>query len=78
MIQKTIYNEHLMNPDSITVECGGESRTFDVNDKAQVEEWIQSIWRKEFFPSPANVFYNIGWDADHVLYCRYELKEVAG
>lgn len=75
MIQKTIYNENLRHPDSITVECGNERKTFDERDKAGIGEWIQSIWNKEFFPAPAYVYYNIGWDADHVLYCRYELKE---
>ena len=69
---KTIYNSNLREPDSYTVECGGKERMFDKSDAKKIGEWIKSLWEGEFFPSPAYIYYNIDWDSDHVLYCKYE------
>ncbi len=80
-----VYNRNLRNPDSITVECGKEKKTFPVGEYtnrmtvlAKVEQWILELWKKEreksfgFVPLPkARVYFNIDWDSDHVLFCDY-------
>ena len=71
-IKKTVYNSNLRTPDSYTVECAGKVKTFNKGEEKSIGEWIQNIWKDEFFPSEAKVYYNIGWDCDHVLYCKYE------
>ena len=76
-INRTIYNNRLLTPDSITVECAGQKATFPYAEKAKVGEWCKAIWEKEydgFFNnfSPAYVYFNIDWDSDHVLYAKYE------
>lgn len=72
-IVKTTYNTNLRTPDSYTVECGNKRKMFDVTEKSKVGEWVKSVWENEFLPSPAYVYYNIGWDNDHILYCKYEI-----
>ena len=71
-ITKTVYNSRLIPPDSYTVECAGQKKTFPVSEAKKVGEWVEGIWENEFFPSPAYIYYNIGWDADHILYAKYE------
>lgn len=70
-IKKIIYNDNLRTPDSYTVECGGKTMMFNKGEEPLIGEWIKSIWKDEFFPSEASVYYNIDWDCDHVLYCKY-------
>ena len=72
MILKTIFNANLLPADSYTVECGSNRRDFPRGSEKQIGEWVRSIWDEEIFPSPAYVYKNIGWDSDHVLYCKYE------
>lgn len=74
MIKKTIYNNNLRTPDSYTVECGNKTKTFMKGSERCIGEWIMSLWNNDFFPMPANVYYNIGWENDHILYCKYELN----
>lgn len=76
-IQKTVYNSRLRPADSYTVECGGLKARFRWNEQHKVGEWIMKVWKDQedgFFNthSPAYVYYNIDWDCDHVLYCKYE------
>ena len=76
-IQKTVYNSRLRPADSYTVECGGRKANFKWNEQQKVGEWIMAVWREQedgFFNThtPAYVYYNIDWDCDHVLYCKYE------
>lgn len=78
-IGRTIYNRRLSEPYSITVECGGKKAEFKYEDRSKVGDWLMSVWKEQedgFFNthSPAFIFYNIDWDADHVLYARYELE----
>lgn len=78
-IKKVVYNHNLRTPDSITVECGRNKKTFSKDSFEEVEKWLVEIWTKErvenkfdFVPlSKARVFYNIDWDSDNVLYCEY-------
>lgn len=69
---KTVYNTNLRTPDSYTVECAGKTKTFDRGDESKIGEWLTSIWLNEFFPSSAMIYYNIDWDCDHVLFCKYD------
>lgn len=76
-VKRTVFNERLIEPYSVTVECGGKEIEFRWEERAKVGEWIDQIWKEqedEFFYiySPAYVFYNIDWDSDHVLYAKYE------
>lgn len=78
-IKKTVFNPNLKKPDSVTVEIFDEnenktiSKTFAYpTENKKVSQWIKSIWEKqEFFCYPARVYFNIGWDDDHILYCEY-------
>lgn len=79
-IQRTIYNPKLREPFSVTVECSGEKAEFRWEERQKVGEWLTQVWKNQedgFFNthSPAYVFYNIDWDADHVLYAKYELAD---
>lgn len=76
-IHKTVYNSRLLPPYSYTVECGGKKAEFRRGEELKVGEWVKSIWAEEedgIFNvySPAYIFYNIDWDADHILYAKYE------
>ena len=71
-IEKIIYNNNLKTPDSYTVECAGKSKTFNKGEELSIGEWLKAIWKDEFFPSEARIYYNISWDCDHVLYCGYK------
>lgn len=73
-ITKTVYNSHLLTPDSVTVQCGDQKKDFSYAERGKVGEWMKSIWENEFFPTPAYVYYNIDWDSDHILYCKYECE----
>ena len=70
---RTIINDNLRTPDSYTVECGGFKKNFSASEKKEIGSWIKSIWNKEMFPSTAYVYFNIGWDCDHILHCKYDL-----
>ena len=74
MIRKTVFNRNLRRADSYTVECGKHHKTFFKGCEKAVGEWVKQIWNDELFPQPAYVYLNIGWDNDHVLYCKYEMK----
>ena len=78
-ICKTVYNRNLVTPFSITVKCAGEKKEFRWHERQNVGEWLMKIWKDQEdgifnIHSPAYVFYNIDWDADNVLYAKYELK----
>lgn len=75
MICKTIYKDNLLPADSYVVECGEHKKTFQRGEETLVGMWIMGIWKEEIFPTPAYIYKNIGWDMDHILYCKYELKE---
>lgn len=77
-ICRTIYNAKLITPYSVTVECAGQKAEFRWKERQKVGEWMEQVWKEQedgFFNthSPAYVFYNIDWDADHILYAKYEL-----
>ena len=77
-IQRTIYNPKLLEPFSVTVECAGKKVEFRWEERQKVGEWLMQVWKDQedgFFNthSPAYVFYNIDWDADNVLFAKYEL-----
>lgn len=77
-IQKTIYKPRLLEPYSITVECGTKKAKFKYEDRAKAGDWMMDTWKEQedgFFNThfPAYVYYNIDWDADHILYAKYEL-----
>ena len=79
-IQKTVYNRRLMEPYSVTVECGGKKAEFRYEEQKKAGDWMLATWKEQedgFFNThePAYVYYNIDWDADHILYAKYELEE---
>ncbi len=71
-IKKTIINNNLLPPDGYTVTCAGFRSTFNRGEEKKVGEFIKFIWNSGHKYEPAYVYYNIGWDADGVLYCKYE------
>lgn len=71
---KTVYNSRLLSPDSYTVECGNKKARFQKGEEKAVGDWVRGIWAKSVFKEPAYIYYNIGWDCDHVLYCKYECE----
>lgn len=77
-VVKTVFNRSLLPPDSYTVEIDGVKANFNRGEESKVGEFIKSLWAKEedlfgfSVYSPAYVYYNIGWDNDHVLYAKYE------
>lgn len=74
-IAKTVYHNNLLTADSYTVKCGDQTKTFPRGSEKEVGAWLKIIWQNEFFHLPAFVYYNIGWDNDNVLYCKYECLE---
>lgn len=70
---RTIINDNLRTPDSYTVECGGFKKNFSASEKKEIGSWVKSIWNEEMFPSTAYVYFNIDWDCDHILHCKYDL-----
>lgn len=70
---KTVYCNGLRKPDSYTVRCGNESTNIKAGEEEKVGRWIDKIWEGQLCKKPAYVYYNIGWDNDDVLYCKYEL-----
>lgn len=77
-IKRTIINNRLRDPFSVTVECDGKKAEFRWEERHKVGEWMMQVWREQedgFFNthSPAYVYYNIDWDCDHVLFAKYEL-----
>ena len=70
-IEKIIVNPNLRTPDSYTVRCGGKQAYFKKGDELKVGEWILDTWKDDFIPPVAEVYYNIDWDCDNVLYCKY-------
>lgn len=79
-VRKTIYHGNLRSPDSITVKVGGFEKIFPLirYTKIEIGDWIREIWKYELFPQPAYIYYNIDWDNDDILYCKYELIERSG
>ena len=71
---KTIINPRLATPDSYTVECGGKKARFPKGKETDIGKWIESVWAEQPVPKTAYVYFNIDWDADHVLYCKYDLQ----
>ena len=76
-VQQTVYNCNLRKPDRITVECGHERRFFAPDEKCKVGKWLSSLWSKQeedfgWIVTPeAMVYYDIDWDNDHTLYCKF-------
>jgi len=71
-IIQTVYNRNLRSPDSLTVKAHGKKATFGTLDECI--QWLKEIWAIEFFPEPGEVYYNVDWDNDNILYCTYELR----
>ena len=74
-IRKTVYNDRLLPPDSYTVRCAGEKAYFKAEDKSKVADWILNVWDTVDCHAPAYVYFNIDWDSDDILYCKYELAD---
>ena len=79
-IRKTVYNRRLITPHSITVECGNKKAEFKYDARCWIGDWIKAVWKEQedgLFNThtPAYVYYNIDWDADHILHSKYELIE---
>ena len=73
-IVKTVYNNRLLPPDSYTVECGGEKARANKGEEWKIGAWLMSKWQEDpLNHKPGYVYYNIGRDCDHILYCKYEL-----
>lgn len=77
-IQRVIYNPNLRNPDRITVVCGREKRHFKPEEKLEVGKWLKDLWNKQqeenfglILTPEARVYYDIDWDSDNVLYCKF-------
>lgn len=72
---KTVLNNNLRTPDSVTVVVGDSKKLFKYpEENEKVGTWILQKMEENFFLLPAEVYYNIGWDSDGILYCRYEIE----
>lgn len=75
-IFKTTYNRNLITPDSVTVEIGVERKTFRYpQERKETGEYIKNKLLENFCLLDAYVFYNCGWDMDHILYAKYTGKD---
>ena len=81
-IKRFIYNPNLREPDGITVECGREKKHFKPDEKREVGKWLTDLWTKQqdenfglILTPEARVYYDIDWDSDHVLYCKFTAVE---
>ncbi len=81
-IERVIYVPNIRQPDRITVVCGKEKRYFKPEEKREVGNWLTSLWTKQqeenfgFILTPeARVYYDIDWDCDDVLYCKFIARE---
>ena len=79
IIHRTIYNSRLRTPFSITAKCGEKKIDFKYEDCHNLGKWMMTAWKEqedEFFYThpPVYVYYNIDWDADNILYAKYELE----
>lgn len=79
-VKKTVYKPDLLPAESYTIRCGDRKREFKRGEEKKAGAWLLGIWEEEkdeFFSgplTPAYVYYNIGWDADDILYCKYEAE----
>ena len=74
MLVKTVYVPNIMKPDRIKAVCGKEQIRVSPKDKKKIGAWAEEMWSKQLFPEPVLIYYDIDWDNDNVLYCKYELQ----
>lgn len=80
MITKTIYNNNLRTPDRVRVRIGKIEKYFAYpSEKDEVMKFIENHWNaqenEQFFfgdYDDAYIYYDIDWDSDNILYCKYE------
>lgn len=77
-VERVIYNHNLRDPDRIVVECGKEKKYFKPTEKREVGRWLTDLWNKQqeencglIITPEARVYYDIDWDNDNVLYCKF-------
>lgn len=81
-IERTIYNPRLLPPDGYTAECKDfegcfHKKHFKKGEEEAMRDWMLDIWKNQenpFFPvfSPIYIYFDIDWDADHILYAKYK------
>lgn len=74
---KTIYENNLRTPFNVRVECGKSVKIFEHYDEDEILKWLTPIWKQQLEETiliayPAFVYFNLTWDFDHILYCKYE------
>lgn len=81
-VERVLINPWLREPDRITVECGPYKRYFKPDEKPEVGKWLKSLWEQEqeenfglILHREARVYYDIDWDSDHVLFCKFIARE---
>ena len=77
-VKRVIYNHSIREPDRITVVCGKEKKHFKPDEKIEVGRWLEALWNKQqeenlgmLITPEARVYYDIDWDCDNVLYCKF-------
>jgi hypothetical protein len=77
-VNRVIYNHNLREPDRITVFCGKEKKHFKPSEKREVGNWLTRLWEQQMeenfgliLTPEARVYYDIDWDCDHILYCKF-------
>ena len=73
MIRKTIYNDNLRSPDSYTVRCGDKKLNVSVGDEKKIADFFLNVWDEDPSRPAGYVYYNIDWDCDDVIFCKYDL-----
>lgn len=73
MIVKTVYVPNIRKPDRIKAVCGEERLYVSPTNSKMIGAWAKEIWSKQMFAEPVYIYYDIDWDNDNVLYCKYEM-----
>ena len=89
-VKKTVYNHNLLSPDYITAKIGKYSikETTRYNNASykdacnKISQWAIEIWEVQklenlgAFYEPLYLYYDINWDADNILYCKFDCLEL--
>ena len=85
-VKKTIYNHNLLPPDYVIAKIGKHSikETTRYNEATykdackKIAQWAIEIWEGQevenfgLFYEPLYLYYDINWDADNILYCKFD------
>ena len=88
--KKTVYNHNLLSPDYITARIGNHKIKVTTRYNGatykdaceKIAQWSIDIWEAQevetlgLFYEPLYLYYDINWDADNILYCKYDCLEL--